>query len=112
MTREERPYCYGKLECVFPMGENGLRETPESCMVCYCKTECLRTAMQGQAGDQVRILQRPDSMIYPFDAETIQGSPDVLCGPFLAGVCNAVQALGSGPVEHFDEELRRESNLG
>ncbi|MGD9251451.1 MAG: hypothetical protein PVG19_09525 [Desulfobacterales bacterium] len=54
MTREERPYCYGKLECVFPMGENGLRETPESCMVCYCKTECLRTAMQGQAGDQVR----------------------------------------------------------
>ena len=54
MTREERPYCYGKLECVFPMGENGLRETPESCMVCYCKTECLRTAMQGEAGDQVR----------------------------------------------------------
>ena len=52
MTREERPYCYGKLECVFPMGENGLRETPESCMVCYCKTECLRTAMQGEAGDR------------------------------------------------------------
>ncbi len=54
MTRDERPYCYGKLECVFPMGEDGLRETPESCMVCYCKTECLRTAMQGQAGAQVR----------------------------------------------------------
>ncbi len=54
MTREERPYCYGKLECVFPMGDNALRETPESCMVCYCKTECLRTAMQGEAGDQVR----------------------------------------------------------
>ena len=54
MTRDERPYCYGKLECVFPMGENGLRETPESCMVCYCKTECLRTAMQGEAGAQVR----------------------------------------------------------
>jgi hypothetical protein len=54
MTREERPYCYGKIECVFPMGDEGLRETPESCMVCYCKTECLRTAMQGEAGDQVR----------------------------------------------------------
>ena len=53
MTRQERPYCYGKLECVFPMGESGLRETPESCMVCYCKTECLRTAMQGEAGAQV-----------------------------------------------------------
>lgn len=36
------------------MGDEGLRETPESCMVCYCKTECLRTAMQGEAGDQVR----------------------------------------------------------
>ena len=62
MTREERPYCYGKLECVFPMGENGLRETPESWMVCRGSTrglssgntECLRTAMQGEAGDQVR----------------------------------------------------------
>ena len=54
MTREERPYCYGKLECVFPMGDDGLRETPESCMVCYCKTECLREAVQGQAGVKVR----------------------------------------------------------
>ncbi len=54
MTREERPYCYGKLECVFPMGDDGLRETPESCMVCYCKTECLRTAVQGKAGAKVR----------------------------------------------------------
>ena len=54
MTREERPYCYGKLECVFPMGSNGLRETPESCMVCYCKTECLRTAMQSADAVQVR----------------------------------------------------------
>lgn len=54
MTREERPYCFGKLECVFPMGENDLRETPESCMVCYCKTECLRTAMQGEEGARVR----------------------------------------------------------
>ena len=54
MTHEERPYCYGKLECVFPMGESGLRETPESCLVCYCKTECLRTAMQTEDGAQVK----------------------------------------------------------
>jgi len=54
MTREERPYCYGKLECVFPMGSHDLRETPESCMVCYCKTECLRTAMQSADAVQVR----------------------------------------------------------
>ena len=54
MTREERPYCYGKLDCVFPMGDDGLRETPESCMVCYCKTECLREAVRGKTGAQVR----------------------------------------------------------
>jgi len=54
MTRDERPYCYGKLECVFPMGPDDLRETPESCMVCYCKTECLRTAMQSADAVQVK----------------------------------------------------------
>ena len=54
MTREERPYCFSRLEIVFPMGPEGLRETPESCMVCYCKTECLRTAMQGAEGVHVK----------------------------------------------------------
>lgn len=53
MTREERPYCFSKLECVFPMGPDGLRQTPESCMVCFCKTECLRTALQGDEGAEV-----------------------------------------------------------
>jgi len=54
MTREERPYCFSKLECVFPMGPDGLRETPEGCRVCYCKTECLRSAMQSADAVQVR----------------------------------------------------------
>ncbi len=36
------------------MGPDGLRETPESCRVCYCKTECLRTAMQTAEAVQVR----------------------------------------------------------
>lgn len=54
MTREERPYCFGKIDCVFPMGNEGLRETPESCRVCYCKTECLRNALQGEGGVQVQ----------------------------------------------------------
>ena len=49
-----RPYCYGKLDNVFPMGTDGLRATPESCMVCHCKTDCLRAAMAGPDGDQVR----------------------------------------------------------
>ncbi len=48
----ERPACFGDLDRVFPMGDEGLRVTPESCMICCrYKTECLRTAMQtGQKG--------------------------------------------------------------
>ena len=51
---ETRPYCFGRLEEVFPMGPDGLRCTPEGCMVCHCKTECLRAALAGPDGDQVK----------------------------------------------------------
>ena len=51
---KEYPYCYGKLENVFPMGEKGLRCTPESCLVCYCKTECLRAALEKSGGLKVK----------------------------------------------------------
>ncbi len=45
-NNEEKPYCFGILENVFPKTENGLRETPESCLLsCQLKTKCLRTAM-------------------------------------------------------------------
>jgi hypothetical protein len=51
MSREkEYPYCFGKLENVFPMGQDGLRHTPESCMVCLYKTECLRRAVRASGG--------------------------------------------------------------
>jgi len=50
----QRPYCFGKLETVFPMTENGLRQSPESCMMCMYKTECLRTALKGAEGLAVR----------------------------------------------------------
>ena len=52
--RTEYPHCFGDLDIVFPMGENGLRNTPESCMICLYKTECLKKAMAGEAGLQVR----------------------------------------------------------
>ena len=48
------PYCFGILENVFPMQQNGLRGTPESCMPCRHKTECLRAAMAGQEGFKVK----------------------------------------------------------
>jgi hypothetical protein len=44
------PYCFGKLEKVFPEGEDGLRNSPESCVPCCHKTECLRAAMAGAGG--------------------------------------------------------------
>jgi len=36
------------------MGENGLRQTPETCMVCICKVECLRAAMGKPDGFKVK----------------------------------------------------------
>ena len=56
MTKKEkeRPYCFGNLDAVFPLGDDGLRHSPESCMVCFCKTECLREAITGPEGIQVK----------------------------------------------------------
>lgn len=51
----ERPYCYGKLDLVFPMGKNGFRESPESCFPCIFKTACLRQAMSSRDGLKVRV---------------------------------------------------------
>jgi hypothetical protein len=51
---KDRPYCFGKLDNVFPLGQDGLRHSPESCMVCFCKTECLRAAVAGEDGIQVK----------------------------------------------------------
>ena len=51
---ENRPECFGDLEQVFPMGENGLRQSPEGCMACANKTECLKTAVSREGGLKVR----------------------------------------------------------
>ncbi|MBC8443943.1 MAG: hypothetical protein H8D81_02390 [Deltaproteobacteria bacterium] len=51
---ESKPYCFGKLETVFPMGPDGFRQTPESCFVCIYKTGCLKSAMGESGGIQAR----------------------------------------------------------
>ena len=39
-SEEELPFCFGDLEKVFPMQENGLRQTPEACFFhCPVKTQ-------------------------------------------------------------------------
>lgn len=54
VNQKKFPPCYGHLDTVFPMGAEGLRQTPESCMPCRYKTECLRKAMAGRSGVTVR----------------------------------------------------------
>ena len=53
-SKENYPDCFGKLEIVFPMGSQGLRETPKVCLPCPHKTLCLRNAMQKTEGLKVR----------------------------------------------------------
>jgi hypothetical protein len=52
--KKDVPACFGDLDTVFPKGEDGLRHSPEACMACAHKTECLRSAMQGGQGLRVR----------------------------------------------------------
>lgn len=51
---EKKPDCFGVIDVVFPMGDDGLRHSPESCMECRHKTECLRTAIKNPKGLKVR----------------------------------------------------------
>lgn len=51
---EKLPECFGEIETVFPKGKEGLRNTPESCLPCSHKTECLRAAIQKPGGLKVK----------------------------------------------------------
>jgi len=44
------PECFARLENVFPMGSDGLRQPPAECLACDDKTECLRAAVSGAQG--------------------------------------------------------------
>lgn len=49
-SNDEYPACFADLDQVFPKGEDGLRHSPESCLPCFYKTECLRCALEGKEG--------------------------------------------------------------
>jgi len=42
--------CFGQLEKVFPMGDDGLRSSPPECIKCPMAKPCLQAAMKGLAG--------------------------------------------------------------
>ena len=51
---DDKPFCFGNLEIVFPRTDDGLRHSPESCMPCVYKTQCLKKAMAGKSGLSIR----------------------------------------------------------
>jgi hypothetical protein len=53
VNQKKYPPCFGDLETVFPLGAEGLRHSPESCMPCCYKTQCLRKAMTKKDGMKV-----------------------------------------------------------
>jgi hypothetical protein len=63
-TEEDKlPSCFGELDKVFPMRENGLRQTPESCFFhCPVKTRCLKQAMASKDGAKVEeeVIERSE----------------------------------------------------
>jgi hypothetical protein len=52
-TTEKRE-CYGVLDKVFPMGDEGMREVPPRCQECSGRVACLRTAMSTPEGIALR----------------------------------------------------------
>ena len=51
---DKPPVCFAELDSVFPMGKDGLRSTPDDCMSCSLKTECLSSAMKRKDGIKAR----------------------------------------------------------
>ncbi|MCU0590332.1 MAG: hypothetical protein MUC57_02540 [Desulfobacterales bacterium] len=47
---KQPPECFASIENVFPLGPDGLRQTPAGCLECELKTECLRTALGREQG--------------------------------------------------------------
>ena len=47
---EMKKQCFGSIEEVFPLGDEGLREVPVHCLECPFKTECLRAALSSEKG--------------------------------------------------------------
>ena len=50
----KKPDCFGVIVVVFPLKEDGLRHSPDACMACVHKTDCLRAAIANPDGLQVR----------------------------------------------------------
>ena len=52
--KEKYPACFGVLNNVFPKSTDGCRTSPDVCLECSVKTECLKTAMKKKEGLKAR----------------------------------------------------------
>ena len=57
------PECFGVLDHVFPLAEDGLRHVSEGCAPCPQVKDCLRAASQSRDGLSMRI-NRMEAMSY------------------------------------------------
>ena len=51
---QSRKDCFGILNNVFPMGDEGLREIVPGCFKCAERKECLQAALQTDQGFELR----------------------------------------------------------
>ena len=50
----DKKECFGILDSVFPVGEDGLREIVAACFECSGKKECLQAALKTDDGFKLR----------------------------------------------------------
>ena len=50
----EKKTCFGDLQKVFPMGDEGLREVPAECNRCPDRVRCMRQALKTREGLELR----------------------------------------------------------
>ncbi|MDY0360583.1 MAG: hypothetical protein RBR08_03935 [Desulforegulaceae bacterium] len=46
----KKPKCFGDLDIVFPMSKEGYRKTPDNCINCSFKKECICLALDSEKG--------------------------------------------------------------
>jgi hypothetical protein len=62
----DKPSCFGDLDRVFPMGQDGLRAVPDDCFLCNLRVLCLKTALDSPKGLEIKeekIIQSDDLTI-------------------------------------------------
>lgn len=52
------PDCFGDIERVFPVGQDGHREVSPDCWPCGERIECLRQAVASRQGKDALVIER------------------------------------------------------